>query len=305
LTSPSNLVLLSGDTVVDIDAGTEERVAGLPEGSDLVVWNISAGERVVISVDCKVVCGDPEVFSVDESLDVAASITHGFPAPAPDGVWVTRHNSDSSCTLAKIGFEGTTLITERSLSCGIAVVEESPLGLVVAMPDEAKNGGAILHLNTLETVFEAQRIHAVVGSSVLVSDASGFALVDSVTSSVTQLPAPTDVGYPSYGKASPDGRFIAISFEHPAWPGPRQLLDVWVFEVATLEWTRLPSMPVAAALKATDGAWAPDGRFVLFGSFERAGHALAAWRPGDVELAVREIEAIPSGSLAVRIAVSP
>lgn len=303
--SPSNLVLLSGDIVVDVDAGTQDRVAGLPEGEDLVVWTVSAGERAVIAVDCKVVCGEPEIFSLDNQLDLAESIAHGFPAPAPDGVWVTRHDSESACTLTKVGFEGTALIPERLFNCGISVVEETPLGLVVRMPDVEENTGAILDPYTLETLLETRKIHAVVGGKVLISDGSGFALVDSNDGSETQIPAPTDVGQPSYGRVSPDGRLIAISFEHPAWPGPRQLLDVWVIEVATLEWTRLPSMPVAAALKATDESWAPDGRFVMFGSFEDAGHAIAAWRPGDEELAVRKIEANPAGSLVVRIAKSP
>jgi hypothetical protein len=89
--------------------------------------------------------------------------------------------------------------------------------------------------------------------------------------------------------ASPDGRLLAVSFEHPAWPGPRQRLDVWLLDLIELVWRHLPSMPVPAALKATGLSWAPDGRLVLLGDFDGLGSALAVWRPGQDRLAVRSV----------------
>lgn len=305
LSSPSGLVLLSGDTIIDVDADAERRVDGLPVDEDLVLGSVAAGKGAVVMVDCLVECGAPEVFAVDDQSGVARSIAIGFPAPAPDGVWVKQYLSDTTCTLAKVSLDGTILSAERPFDCDISVVEETPMGLVVSMTQVGPEQGAILDPETLDTLLETGRIHAVIEDQVLSWDGDSFTLLDREIDSKTEIAPPTDVGEPSYGRISPDGRFIAISFEHPAWPGPRQRLDVWILEVATLEWTRLPSMPVAAALKATNEVWAPDGRFVIFGSFDEAGHAVATWRPGDRDLAIRELDADPSGSLVVWTTTSP
>jgi hypothetical protein len=104
-----------------------------------------------------------------------------------------------------------------------------------------------------------------------------------------QVEAPTSIGTPSAGQLSPDGTLLAVAYSHPAWPGPRQRLDVWVLDLDTLAWTELPSMPVAAALKVTAYQWLADGRFAIFGDFDHVGSALATWQPGDPELVVRPL----------------
>jgi len=310
LSIPSNLVLLSGDTIVDVDTDASRRLDGLPVGEDLVVGTVAVGEGAVVLV-CAVKCDAPELFAVDGHSGVAQSIGFGLPAPAPDGVWATRHVSETACTLSKLGLDGTILISERPFDCDISVVEETSMGLV-AVPNSRPELGAILDPETLDTLFQTDRIIAVLDGRVLSFDGDSFTLLDPVNDSGTEIARPTDIGVPSYGRISPDGRLVAISFEHPAWPGPRQRLDVWVLEVATLEWVRLPSMPVSAALKTTTEAWAPDGRFVMFGSFEEAGHdvatwrdVVATWRPGDRALGIRELDASPAASLVVWATTSP
>ena len=298
LPSPSSLVLLSGDILIDVDAGSERRVDGLPVGEDLVLWNVAAGGGAVVMVDCHVECGGPEVFAVDVESGAARSIAFGFPTPAPDGVWVKRYVSEAACTLSKVGLDGATLAAERAFDCDLAVGEETSLGLVVSLAQDGSEG-AILDPETLDTVIETGNVLAVIEDQLLSWEGGSFTVRDHATGAERELASPTDVGTPSNAGTSPDGRVIAVTFQHPAWPGPRQRLDVWMLEVATWEWSRLPSMPVAAALKATDEAWAPDGRFVIFGSFDQAGHAVATWRPGDRDLAVRQIDADPSGSLVV------
>lgn len=167
LSGPLGLVLLSGDTIVDVDAGAERRVDGLPEGEDLVEWSVAAGKGAVVLVDCLVECGAPELFAVDDQTDVAQSIAIGFPAPASDGVWVTRHESETTCTLAKVGLDGTTLSAERPFDCDISVVEETPMGLVVSIPQFGPEQGAILDPETFDTLLETGRIHAVIEDQVL------------------------------------------------------------------------------------------------------------------------------------------
>lgn len=300
LPSPSGLLFLSGDTIIDVDEDSERRVDGLPVDEDLVLWNIAAGGGAVLMVDCMVECGAPELFSVDAEYGVARSIAMGFPAPAPDGVWVKQYLSETTCTLSKVSLDGTTQAAERPFDCGISLGQETPMGLVVSMTQVSPERDAILDPESLETVFETgNNIIAVIEDQVLSWDSNSFTVLDRATGAEDDIAAPTDVGQPSSAGTSPDGRFLAITFQHPAWPGPRQRLDVWMLEIATLEWTRLPSMPVAAALKATDEAWAADGRFVIFGSFDEVGPAVATWRPGDRDLAVRQLDAVPTGSLVV------
>jgi hypothetical protein len=89
---------------------------------------------------------------------------------------------------------------------------------------------------------------------------------------------------------SPDQRHATVEYGHPAWPGPRQRLDVWVLAFSTGRWTHLPSMPVGLALKATDVTWANDGRLVLVGEFDGPGTTLAVWRPGEGQLAMRPFD---------------
>ncbi|MEN8040997.1 MAG: hypothetical protein ABFR95_05790 [Actinomycetota bacterium] len=305
LPRPSNLVLLAGDTIVDVDADADRRLDGLPEGGDLIVWSVAVGEGAVVLVDCHQECGAPELFAIDDQSDVARSIAFGFAAPAPGGVWVTRGTSETICTLTKVGLDGTILIPERPFDCDLSVVEETSVGLVVSIPQFGPEQGAILDPETLDPIIETGRIHAVVDGRVLSWGGASFDLLDLETGAVAEIARPTDVGAPSYGRVSPDGRFVAISFEHPAWPGPRQRLDVWVLEVETLGWIRLPSMPVAAALKGTNEAWAPDGRFVMFGFFEKAERAVVTWRPGDRELSIRQLDTNPAGSLIVWTGDSP
>lgn len=305
LPSPSGLVLFSGDSIVDVDAGSARRIEGLPVDEDLVLWNLATGGGAVLMVDCQVDCGEPELFSVDAVSGVARSIARGFPSPALDGVWVKRYLSETTCTLSKVGLDGTALVAERRFDCDIALGEETPMGLVVSTTDGGLEQDAILDPETWEPVFETGNIIAVVENQVLSWEGGSFTVVDRLTGAEDEIASPTDVGEPSNAGTSPDGRFLAITFQHPAWPGPRQRLDVWMLEIATLAWTRVPSMPVAAALKATDETWAADGRFVIFGSFDEAGHAVATWRPGDQDLATRQLDAVPSGSLVVWTTTTP
>jgi len=81
-----------------------------------------------------------------------------------------------------------------------------------------------------------------------------------------------------------------VEFADPAWDGgPAQLMDVWLLDLRARRWQQLPGMPVLAALKLTGMAWTGDGRLLLLGSFDRAGDALAVWRPGQDRLAFRRL----------------
>ncbi len=76
-------------------------------------------------------------------------------------------------------------------------------------------------------------------------------------------------------------------FGNPAWPGSRQLLDLWLLDTATLEWSQLPGMPVAAALKSLATDWTADGRVVMLGAFDGVGNAIVTWAPTDDHFQLR------------------
>ena len=68
-----------------------------------------------------------------------------------------------------------------------------------------------------------------------------------------------------------------------------QVSDVWLLDVRTRRWRRLPSMPLITAVKFMSMAWTADGRLLLAGSFDRFGDGLASWRPGQQDLELKRL----------------
>jgi hypothetical protein len=89
--------------------------------------------------------------------------------------------------------------------------------------------------------------------------------------------------------ANPPRLLDVVEFGDPAWyRGPGQVMDVWLLDLRTRRWQRLPGMPVLAFLKLTSMAWTGDGRLLLLGGFDWR-DALAVWRPGQDRLAFRRL----------------
>ena len=224
----------------------------------------------------------------------------GRPIPGIDGVWVQRYEPGGNCLLKEVGFDGDTLRAESAIDCDVKLTEETPLGLVgwTEVLGRFVNG-VVLDPDDLSRTLELGMVHAVTKSHILYRAGRGFTLVDPQTDTEIGIDSPTEIGSPDHGAVSPDRRHVAIAFKHPAWPGPTQRLDVWVLDTVTLDWTQLPSMPVAAALKQTSVVWAPDGRLVMFGAFDEVGAAIATWRPGDEQLQVRQVDFAPAASMVI------
>jgi hypothetical protein len=68
-----------------------------------------------------------------------------------------------------------------------------------------------------------------------------------------------------------------------------QVSDIWLLDLQARGWRRLPGMPLITGLKFMSMAWTGDGRLVLAGDFERFGEAMATWRPGQEQLAVKRL----------------
>lgn len=303
LSNPTGIKVVVEDHIIDMDDGAQLAIDGLPEVDGPIWWTIVAAGHTVISVDCAT-CAAPEAFVLDSRSNTVTSIGRGFAAPAPDGVWLTEYLTATTCTLTKVGFDGAVLRPAAAWDCDLRLTEESSLGLV-AWHNDIVTKGAIIDPDDLTTVREVDQVIAVVDGQLVTWNGKHFNFIDPRTEKTgAALDAPTSIGDPSAGKVSPDGNHVAIAFKHPAWPGPRQRLDIWLLDVHTRQWTRMPSMPVAASLKATSDQWLPDGRFAMFGDFDNSGNLLATWRPGDSAFSIRAVNT-PTSASAVILCTPP
>lgn len=291
LEGPTGVVLVIRDNVVDIDANTQTRIEGLPDGSGFVapaeqpIWAQRIGSDAVIGVGDG--SGGVEVFALSGESSRAVAIGFGIPTPGLGGVWLREKISVDDCRLSKVGLDGRTLYPPAPVDCDVSFIEETSLGLVGLREVDGVFSGVVVDAeDPSPSVFDGGMIRGVFGSTVLhqARGGSDFVLSDTLTGDETNIDLPIRVGQPGYGKLSPDGRVLAISFINPP-----HTFDIWVLDTETLQWTRVPSMPVASDVKATSFAWVPDGRLVLLLSLETGGHQLATWTPGDPNLEVREL----------------
>jgi len=294
---PTGVQIVAGSFLIDVDTGSARHIAGLPELDELNFWSMAAADRAVISATCTG-CTNPHVFVLDRASESVVPIGAGFAAAAPDGVWLTNYASPTSCTMSKVAFDGSTIRPAEPMDCKSSIRGESEIGLVVRRSD-IEPTHALLSAVDLSVIADLTGFNSVVGARVLTKGGKEFGLFDPLTGEGVEFEAPTSIGTPSAGQLNPDGTLVAVAFGHPAWPGPRQRLDVWILHLDTLTWSHLPSMPVAAALKATSYQWLADGRFAIFGDFDHLGSALATWRPGDPQLVVHPLAVATSPGAAM------
>ncbi|WP_214326534.1 hypothetical protein [Nonomuraea sediminis] len=271
--------------VYDVDSRASTPVSGLPSGDS---WGFGAGARAVIGV------GTRGLYALAPGASRARFLTAAdFALASADGggVWV---QSGKRCR--ELRFGGGS----RTAACAGGVDADTQLGLLIR-PESGDM--RLADPATGRVLLRAQQILAVARGQALVSDGGRLTLVDVPSGRKRALDSPRTEGSASHGLPSPDGRWIAVPFGDPAWPGPRQYLDVWVLEISSGRWSRLPGMPVPAALKALTVSWLPDGRLALAGAFPATAAVrpddgdyagmLALWRPGEPRLAVTRLPFVP------------
>lgn len=129
--------------------------------------------------------------------------------------------------------------------------------------------------------------YAVIGRQLLIGDNQQFTLIDTERSSTRTVAVPPAHGHPSYGLVSPDGRSVAIEYRDPY-----QVMDLWLLDIQSMQWTHMPSMPVRAFIKRPAPTWTSDGRLAVVGDFDaepNRRHLLIVWRPGEISLELREV----------------
>jgi hypothetical protein len=253
-----------------------------------VWWAARLESAVVITIDCVECPVRPSVFVIRDSHDEAEHVADGvFVTPALDGLWAKTFHNEASCEMSRIGIDGDVLQPPQPIDCQIGPVEETQLGLVALDTHDWLLLDPI-DFSEIQRWRAPLRPHAVVGQKLLIADAHTFTLTDVETNSETTVAAPDAHGNPGYGIVSPDGRYVAIEYRDPD-----QIMDLWVLDIETMEWTHAPSMPVRAFIKRPEPTWTSDGRLAVLGCFGQpveSRYVLIVWRPGDADLSFRDTD---------------
>jgi hypothetical protein len=258
------LVASDPPRLVDVDPGTSRPVDGLPAGQ--VPVGVSAvGEDAIVTADRR-------VFVLDRWSPRARPVGAGDAMASLDGRGIWLLERGRRCTLRQVGLDGRTRRPPRRVPCTIGLLDPA----------------------TGRTLARYPRVYGVAGSQVLWGDPEGdagsFTLTDRRTGTSRPVPRPTPYGQASVGLASPDGRLLAVEFADPSWSRVQgQVSDIWLLDLRTRRWRRLPGTPLITAVKLMSLAWTADGRLLLAGNFDRFGKALAVWRPGQDHLAVKPL----------------
>jgi hypothetical protein len=298
LAGPTGLrLLVAGNPprLLDVDRGTSRRVGGLPAGED--------GFGVAPLGDGAVVTGDREVFVLPRGAGRATPVGNGINAVASldgRGVWLLEHGR--RCTLREVGLEGRARRSPMRVPCGTGLLADTPSGLLVWI-DEADGDQRLALLDPgtghpvgrYAPVARHAEVHGVAGDLVLSAGparhAGPFTLTDRRTGARHKLARPTPRGQAGLGQLSPDGRLLAVEFADVSWDRVKgQVSDIWLLDLPTRRWRRLPGMPLITAVKFMSMEWTGDGRLVLVGDFDRFGEAMAVWRPGQDQLAIKRLD---------------
>jgi hypothetical protein len=290
LTGPTRLWLLVASDpprLVDVDRGTSRPVDGLPTG-DVPFSVAAAGEDAIIAAD-------RQVFVLERWSPRARPVGAGDAMPSLDGRGIWLLERGRRCTLRQIGLDSLARRPPRRVPCTIGLLADTPLGLLVwTEPSAAGEQGALVDLGSGRVVARYPEVHGVVGSQVLWGGperhAGPFTLTDRRVGTSRPVPRPTPYGAAGSGLPSPDGRLLAVEFADLSWSRVKgQVSDIWLLDLRTRRWRRLPGMPLITAVKFMSMAWTADGRLLLAGDFDRFGKALAIWRPGQDHLAVKRL----------------
>ncbi len=298
----ADVVLITEHERIDLATGHIVPIEGLPDfGERATSQAVEAAGEVIVTGSCPTCTPpvEPDTFALDGET-ARPLIATGSASPGIDGIWVTVRTTDS-CSLSEIDLAGTALRPPRPITCELFVDGETALG-VVAHRDVSS---VLINPDTWEVEEVPGRVMATFDRRALISVGDALEVHEPATSHSVQVDVPESDGSPGPAWTSPDERFVVVMFGHPAWPGPRQLLDLWLLDTENLQWSQLPQMPVAAALKSLAIDWTPDGRIVVLGSFDGVGTTVAMWTPGDRHLAIRPIDAQRATSMVATLTDAP
>lgn len=293
LGSNTGLRLLVADNppfVLDVDRGSVTRVSGIPAVERRTLTVVGVGGRGGIVVDVRApgcAIRKPCLYAVRGlGARVVPLGTGRNVAAAADGrsVWLQSASGDSLCVVRRVGLDGLQLAARRPFPCSWGLDPAGELGLIVR-----RNGDRVIDPVTGRTVLRSWGVLGVGRSKAVIRcPGARCSLLDTETGRQSRVRWNNPFGGLREAAADPGGRFLAVSFGIPAWPGGGQVLDVWTLDMQTGKLTRVPGMPAIVKLKFTSVSWTQDGRLVILGeSGTRA--FVAVWRPGERLIAVKGV----------------
>jgi hypothetical protein len=320
LRGPSGLRLLVADDptpfVVDVDTGAVQRVSGLPADDDRSTHVESVGrDAVVVSRrDCRGVgCdADAAAFLVRHGGTVATRLGAAMDVESSRdgrGVWLLSRQDATRCALAQVGLDGRPRRPALPMPCDAVLIQEIPAGLLVYFPAPRDGGDPSSALVTAEGTVRRlpEVVDGVAGGDLALSTVERgrvVALTDLRGGSSHRLPWPSTLDDHVMGLVGghPDGRLAVVAF-YPAHRDDEQTLDIWLLDVPTRRWRRLPDMPLLLAPAKPQLRWTPDGRILLLAGLadDPAAGLVALWRPGEPRIAVRRVRLPESESLRAQL----
>ena len=309
------LVASEGDappSVIDVDSG---RVVPLPQlqvpgppnlGPYLSLTPFQGGALAVVNHQA---CGHctltEDDFLVSASGAVRLLASRHFPAfvgtmersPVPDSTaeWVLRWPHRGHCTLRLVPSARPAV----KVPCGnlggayknnIVLGTRNGLSTLVDPQTDTVRG----HLDTTHRSDPIGHGLAVEGPPS--PEPGGLTLINLATGKRQPLGWPSKQHFSYQLLPDPAGRFVAIEFGDPAYPGysvgvnrtPQtigQAADLWLLDTRTGTLTHVPGFPILESLKQSGVAWTADGRLVIAargGSFSQSTTrtVIGVWRPG-------------------------
>jgi hypothetical protein len=307
--TPTHLHLIvagAPPAIVDVDTGAVRVVAGVTSSpySQMRLVPMAGGALAIVHQACRA-CPVQQItyatnatgfrIGLDGSVERLGAGWSFLPARASGGVWVLSRSPQGRCSLRL----ARTSRPSIAVPCGL-LLEDGEDGLRMSTPRgevfvntqtgrvrPASGGGRVLARDDLafrytgEEALEEQQLY-----------------LDHLASGQSRR-----VRWPSilrwYGGWSrqPHGDLIALEFADPAYPGPAQAEDFWLYDIATGRFSHLPGFPAQVDLKFSTWGWIDDGRLVLL--LQGGGRTVVAvWRPSARAIPLVPVE-LPAGSGAL------
>jgi hypothetical protein len=295
--------------VLDVDSGAVQPVTGLPAGEGRSVHVEQVGDHAVVvsRPDCRGSgCqADSVVYLVRRGSTVATRLVAASDVESSSdglGVWLLSRRDASSCSLGLVALDGRPRRPPRPVPCDAALIEELPAGLLVYVSGSGSGGGPYSALATADGGFRRlpEVVDGVAGRDLVLGTVEPgrlVALTDLRGGVSHRLPWPSPLADHVMGliEPHPEGRLVSVAF-YPARNGDVQTLDLWLLDLTTRRWRRLPDMPLRLAPSKPQATWTADGRLLLLaGLADEPASLVAVWRPGEPRVAVRRVQLPRSG----------
>jgi hypothetical protein len=311
-------------SIVDVDSG---RVIALPQldvprspnlGPSLSLTPTRGAALAVVSHQACGHCALTEDdFLIGASGAVRRLATRHFAAfagtiersqlPGTTAEWVLTWPHRGACTLRLVPSSRSAVKVPCGdlggvYANGVALwTDDDQIGVVV----DPRTGAVRGHLSATHRYDPIGHGLAVEGPN---TGSGSLSLIDLATGTRRALGWPSRLRFGYQLFPDPIGRFVAIEFVDPAYPGYSapagtnsqtigQAADLWLLDERTGTLTHIPGFPILELLKQSGVAWAADGRLVVAargGSFSQSASrtAIGVWRPGQGTLRVGSLPAL-------------